>query len=380
MDLVKSRQFHVLHMHPEHHAIVEANHSAIKSSLAALSTNLQETEIQFHGRSMVPDMNANFIDVKETNINKLSPVLNRKEKNRKNAERDLKKRNYTSERYYKLREKETYEDKSYLKKITVSGKDAAISHIDDLRVFSRMFRDATALQKAAFKQVPKVEKKSGGRSEPFWAGSNPPHLAPGTYNDKTNTISHNVEIDDGIALPSKASFNDTRNSDRDSFLGRLDAEVVDVWEDEVQNAFSRRSAKSSTGLKGVLSRHKNPKDFKIAGGRKSGGGLRPEDFLERMKEKERKAKPFDFSFGALAPEYSRDPNELVDDPVSPAAKDSSVPGTTPAALSSIGDLTDCSAEATNDFYRRWRKANGIRINHKSDGKLRAKRPATGKKK
>ena len=77
-------------------------------------------------------MNANFIDVKETNINKLSPVLNRKEKNRKNAERDLKKRNYTSERYYKLREKETYEDKSYLKKITVSGKDAAISHIDDV--------------------------------------------------------------------------------------------------------------------------------------------------------------------------------------------------------------------------------------------------------
>ena len=119
-------------MHPEHHAIVEANHSAIKSSLAALSTNLQETEIQFHGRSMVPDMNANFIDVKETNINKLSPVLNRKEKNRKNAERDLKKRNYTSERYYKLREKETYEDKSYLKKITVSGKDAAISHIDNV--------------------------------------------------------------------------------------------------------------------------------------------------------------------------------------------------------------------------------------------------------
>ena len=108
--------------------------------------------------------------------------------------------------------------------------------------------------------------------------------------------------------------------------------------------------------------------------------MRPEEFLERMKEKERKAKPFDFSFGALAPEYSRDPNELVDDPVSPA-KDSSVPGTTPAALNSIGDLTDCSAEATNDFYRRWRKANGIRT-VKSDGirSVRAKRPATGKKK
>ncbi|GMH89724.1 hypothetical protein TL16_g11545 [Triparma laevis f. inornata] len=312
MDLVKSRQFHVLHMHPEHHDIVEANHSAVKSSLVALSTNLQETEIQFHGRSMVPDMNANFIDAKETNINNLSPVLNRKEKNRNKGERDAKKRNHTSERYYKLREKETEQDNSYLKKITVTGKDAAIAHLDELRVFSRMYRDATALQKAAFKQVPKVEKKAGGRSEPFWAGSNPPHLAPGTYNDVTNTISHNVETDDGIVLPSKASFNDTRNSKRDSFLGRVDAEVVDVWEDEVENAFSKRSARSSTGLKGVLSRHKNPKDFKIAGGRRrdKSEGLRPEEFLERMKEKERLAKPFDFTLGALAPEYARDPNDL----------------------------------------------------------------------
>ena len=293
-DMIKDRQFHVLHMHPEHHSIVLRNKDTVKKSIDRLTTDLQETEIQFHGRPLLADMNSNFIDIEETNVDTLDAVMYRRERSRE-PPRGKKKQNFTSERYYKLREDEMKEDDKYMRAINATGMEAAKAKLDQRHVFSRMYKEASELQKATMRHKERPKKKSkapGGRSDPFWAGSNPPHLAPGTYNCSHASIEYKTKGDGKVTLPVRASFNDTRDSQRDTFLKTTDKEVLDIWEDPVDNPYSKRSAKSSMGLRGVLNRHKNPLDFTISGIRRrsKSDGLTPEEFLSRLDEKERKSK------------------------------------------------------------------------------------------
>jgi len=360
-------------MHPEHHSIVLKNKETVKNSIERLTTDLQETEIQFHGRSLLPDMNSNFIDIADTNIDTLDAVMYRKERGGRGASRGKKKHNFTSERYYKLREKETADDDEYMRAINVMGMEAAKAKLDQQHIFSRMYKEASELQKATMRHKERPKKKSqapSGRFDPFWAGSNPPHLAPGTYNCSHDSIEHNTKGDGKVTLPVRASFNDTRDSHRDMFLKIADKEVVDIWEDPVDNPYSKRSAKSSMGLRGVLNSHKNPLDFTISGGRRrsKSEGLTPQEFLSRLKERERKSRSKDYTFGGLPPEYGGPvSNETEEDEEEDKGGD--LRGGSERL--SVIELSDSSLRGTNRFYRDWRRANGVKI-HKKSWAMRSK--------
>ena len=278
--------------------------------------------------------------------------------------REPRRHTHTHERYYKLRAIESREDRRYTEAIELHGASAAIQYQEKKHIWERIFNDAKEKQKKQSRQIRKLEKKDGQRGAgPLWAGANEPHLGPGTYDAMIGNIDQMVD-DERVSLPVRASFKDSRKSERASFLGV--GGLIDVVDDkeEVLNAFSKRSAVSTICKEGVLHTHKRPTNFNIkkctARPSNKEEGLKPADFLRRIKARELKNTPKDFSMGVV-----------------PAAYDGSDhrPKTTHSIFSSkskrggddselgikIDRLKDKSFASTGELYMRWKKENGIKI-------------------
>ena len=83
MEEVKTRHFHVLSLQAEHHDIILQNKDAVKDSIKSIYHDITETEIAFHSRSFVADMEEDFVDKSATNVNSLNSVMYRKERDRR---------------------------------------------------------------------------------------------------------------------------------------------------------------------------------------------------------------------------------------------------------------------------------------------------------
>ncbi|GMH68537.1 hypothetical protein TrRE_jg3823 [Triparma retinervis] len=376
---VRHRQFHVLSLQPEHHDTILTNHGAVKDSIKAIQQDMTETEILFHSRSLNESMEENFVDKTATNVSDLSPVMYRNGRDGRgrrrggdtqgsgswkgSRSREPRRHTHTHERYYKLRAIESREDRRYTEAIELHGASAAIQYLDKKHIWEKIFHDAQEKQKKQSRQIRKLEKKDGQRGAgPLWAGANEPHLGPGTYNAMIGDIDQML-VDERVSLPVRASFRDSRKSERASFLGV--GGVIDTVDDkeEITNAFSKRSAKSTICKDGVLHTHKRPTNFNIkkstARPRNKEEGLRPEDFLRKVKARELKNTPKDFSMGVVPEAYD--------------GSDQSRPKTTHAILRSkregeaselgtkIDSLKDKSFASTGEVYKKWKKVNGVKI-------------------
>jgi len=161
MEEVRSRQFHVLHTHPNFHSSITTNAANIKSALQSWKHDLAENEIAMHGRPIVQDVT---VDNYDPLFDKTKSEITRTVKNLSPMKEDplvKRKKNITSTRYYSLRGTSSVAEKAYLDAITARGAHAAIEHLDTRHVFAHMYASATLLQAASFKRRPKVEKKEG---------------------------------------------------------------------------------------------------------------------------------------------------------------------------------------------------------------------------
>ena len=159
-----------------------------------------------------------------------------------------------------------------------------------------------------------------------------------------------------MSLQARASFNDTRPSERDSFLAREEGQEDTLGKEEVMNPFSKRSAASSICNEGVLHRHKRPFGFNIGKGtarrKNKEEGLTAIEFLEKIEKVEKKAQPRDYTLGCLPREYGgitcRD--DLEENRVDnlPSQKTSK-------------PFPDQSFAGTGAFLKKWRSDNNVRL-------------------
>ena len=185
MDEVKNRHFHALSLQSDHSDLLLQHKETVDRSIKNLYVDMQETEIKFHGRPVVVNMDQNFVDTNDTNVAPLYPAILRKDKHDKSrpggrdSSRVPGRAAAASDRYYMLRREESNSERRFANALEQHGSKAAKAHLDEQHMFARMYRDATAMQQASFK-VRTVKRKDGMRDgSPLWAGSNEPHLGPG---------------------------------------------------------------------------------------------------------------------------------------------------------------------------------------------------------
>jgi len=79
-------------------------------------------------------------------------------------------------------------------------------------------------------------------------------LAPGTYHCDAGLISGRLENGD-VPVTANAAFMDTRKAGRDGFIVLAENDISEEADERAAgNVFSRRSAKSTIGARGVLNR------------------------------------------------------------------------------------------------------------------------------
>jgi hypothetical protein len=371
----------VLHTHPEFHSSITSNATAIKATLKAWQANLSECEIAMHSRPVVDLLVAETYDPlfdKSTSL--VKPLDSMQADPRVHAKHgSIARKNSTHERYYHIREKERFTHKSYLDAITVRGASAAIEHLDQQHVFSRMYAEATAMQKASFKTKRKVTPKDGKGLGSTWAGANGPHLAPGTYHTDAGLIQGRIDKNE-VPLTANAAFHDTRKSGRDEFLKLTTDETSD---DVVTNPFSKRSAVSTINARGILNRHKNVWSMDIEKSLPRGVGMykdigstyTPTQFLDKVNARELRSKPKDFTHGVLPLVYSNPglyAAEVASRPVTAPEDEEKNKQTHKAkrgvlsleeedsvVAPSLTGMTDKSLKGTAKFIREWKKKNNI---------------------
>lgn len=373
MDEVLSRQFHTLNLAPEFHDAILSNSSSLKSTLTAWQKNLSECEIAMHGRSMkgrpcmVP--HAETVGSYGSSVDRFDPLFDPdlsliKPLQTMEADPGLaRKRGLTHERYFRLRERDARTEKQYMDAVNARGSKAAIEHLDQQHVFSKMYSEATAMQKASFKT----------RRKPPKSGTGGPHLAPGTYHTERGLISGRLGAGE-VPLTANAAFRDTRESGRNAFLGSVDPDLVEMGEGTTENPFSKRSAQSTINAKGVLNRHLNAPVVHIEKtlGRNT-GMTSPEEFLKKVQERETRTKPRDYTEGILPMAYAepgryKAEKAAADRPSTAPRGDQKKAGglkrgvltaETGDALTAGLELGDRSLAGTAQFFKEWKKANGV---------------------
>ena len=292
MELVLERQFHSLPLAPPFSESIDSNTKSVKHSLTNLKGSLQHSEIQFHNMPMKVDRKVDYIRPKSV-VKPLDPtIINFSRRQESDMEESTRRRQFQKHRYKHLRNSEAMTTKYWLNSVDLKGHKVVLKDQERRERERRIVNDANDI----FRKKP-IQKRKPKEGKTFYAGSNPAHLGPGSYETYCALTEENVSNLSG------AAFRDTRR--RSSYDNEPDSEGLQS-DLNTRNVFSRQSCESTICHESRTSKHINPRVVSFS--RSKATRFKPKEltterFVEKMAELEKRQGvgegAMDYTWGVL---------------------------------------------------------------------------------